>query len=290
MTGIAAVVPNRDGGALLERCLDALAAADAVEQIVVVDDGSGDGSPERAAERPRVHVVPSPGRGFAAAVNAGVAVAKSEWLLVLNNDCFVAPDAAARLREALKRDPGLAVCAAALSREDGSRAKTFDRQLTMYRALREAASLHLPPLVGGQGIASVPFVPLACALVRSEAWKSVGGLDTRYRFYFEDHDLCWRLARDGWRLAVDWDARAVHLEGGSSRRRDPQTWFVQFHDSRLRYLRKRYPRSWVVYVAIWVPSALVHAAVWLIRGSRSDREAARAWAQAYARAAVAGLR
>jgi GT2 family glycosyltransferase len=290
MTGIAAVVPNRDGGALLERCLDALAAADAVEEIIVVDDGSSDGSPERAAERPRVRVVPSPGSGFADAVNAGVAVAKSDWLLVLNNDCFVAPDTAVRLREALERDPGLGVCAAALVREDGSRAKTFDRQLTMYRALREAASLQLPRLAGGDGIASVPFVPLACALVRSEAWNSVGGLDTRYRFYFEDHDLCWRLARAGWRLAVDWDARAVHLEGGSSRQRDPQRWFVQFHDSRLRYLRKRYPRSWVVYAAVWVPSALAHAALWLVRCFRGDRGAALAWARAYARAAFAGLR
>ena len=223
-------------------------------------------------------------------MNAGVAAVRADYLLVLNSDCFVEPDTADRLWGALERDASLGLCAAALVHEDGSRAKTFDRQLTMYRALREAVSFHLPPLAEGIGVAPVPFVPLACALVRRAAWGAVGGLDTRYRFYFEDHDLCWRLTRAGWLIAVDWDARAVHLEGSSSRQRDPQTWFSQFHESRMRYLRKRYPRLWTLYATLWAPSALVHSAAWLVRGSRGDRRAGRAWARAYARAAFAGLR
>jgi GT2 family glycosyltransferase len=279
---IAAIVPNRNGAGVLERCLDALAAAEGVEEVVVVDDGSTDGSAEQAAARPGVRVLPSPGRGFAAAVNAGVAAVAADRLLLLNSDCFVEPDTAQRLRTALDRDPTLGLCAAALVREDGSRAKTFDRQLTIYRALREAVSLHLSPLQEGCGVASACFVPLACALVSRRAWDSVGGLDSRYRFYFEDHDFAWRLTRAGWGLAVDWDARAVHVEGGSSQRLDPQQWFSQFHESRMRYLRKRYPRLWLVYAALWVPSAILHAAAWLLRGSRP-------WARAYARSAFAGL-
>lgn len=279
---IAAVVPNRNGAGVLERCLDALASAEGVDTVVVVDDGSTDGSPERAAGREGVRVVPSPGVGFAAAVNAGVAAVEANYLLVLNSDCFVEPGTAAQLREALDQDPGLGLCAAALVREDGSRAKTFDRQLTMARALREAVSLHLPPLPEGRGVAPVRFVPLACALVSRPAWDSVNGLDPRYRFYFEDHDFCWRITEAGWRLAVDWDARAVHVEGGSSQGRDPQRWFSQFHESRMRYLRKRYPRLWPVYAALWVPSAILHAGAWLLRGNPR-------WARAYARSAFAGL-
>lgn len=279
---IAAVVPNRNGAGVLERCLDALAAAEGVNEVVVVDDGSTDGSGKRAAERPGISVLPSPGSGFAAAVNAGAAATQAEHLLILNSDCFVEPDTASRLAAALERDASLGLCAAALVREDGSRAKTFDRQVTMVRALREAVSLHLPALPEGSGVATVPFVPLACALVSRRAWESIGGLDSRYRFYFEDHDLCWRLTRAGWKIAVDWEARAVHVEGGSSKAGDPQRWFSQFHESRMRYLRKRYPRLWLVYAVLWVPSALAHAAAWLVRGDR-------AWTRAYARSAFAGL-
>jgi hypothetical protein len=45
----------------------------------------------------------------------------------------------------------------------------------------------------------------------------------------------------------------------------------------------------LTYAAAWIPSALLHAAVWLVRGARGDR-GARAWARAYVRAAFAGLR
>ena len=279
---IAAVVPNRDGAGMLERCLDALACAEGVQEVVVVDDGSTDGSDERAAERGDIRVLRSPGRGFAAAVNAGVAAVHADHVLILNSDCFVEQDTASGLRAALERDASLGLCAAALVREDGSRAKTFDRQLTIGRALREAVSLHLTPLPEGSGVAPVRFVPLACALVSRRAWDSVGGLDTRYRFYFEDQDLCWRLTRAGWGLAVDWDAHAVHVEGGSSQGRDRPRWFSQFHESRMRYLRKRYPRLWLVYALLWVPSALAHAAAWLVRGDW-------AWARSYVRSAFAGL-
>ena len=69
---LAAVIPNRDGGALLERCLEALAAAEGVDDVVVVDDGSSDAA-THARPSSAARVVRSPGRGFSAAVNHGVA-------------------------------------------------------------------------------------------------------------------------------------------------------------------------------------------------------------------------
>ena len=279
---LSAVVPNKDGAAVLRRCLEHLAAA-GVGDVLVVDDGSADGSPEEAAAL-GARVLRSPGAGFAAAVDHGVAEAAGSLLLVLNSDAFVRPETPGLLAEALERDAGLALCAAALEDEQGNRMRTFGRDLTLVHALRNAVSLPpAPPAALGDGLQDVEFVPLACALVRRDAWEAVGGLDERYRFYFEDYDLCWRLRQADHRLAVRWDARAVHLEGGSSRARGPHPWFRRFHESRLRYLRKRYPLAWPLYLALWVPSALVHAALWLVRGDR-------AWAAAYVRSALAGLR
>jgi len=276
---VSAVVPNRDGAAVIRRCLEHLAGA-GIDNVVVVDDGSTDGSPEQAASL-GARVLRSPGAGFAAAVNHGAASTDGELFLVLNSDAFVRPETPGLLADAL--GAGLAVCAAALEDEGGNRSRTFGRDLTLGHAVRNALSIPPPPPAELSGLQEVEFVPLACALVRREAWDAVGGLDERYGFYFEDFDLCWRLRAAGYRVAVRWDARGVHLEGGSSRARGPHPWFRQFHESRLRYLRKRYPRGWPLYLAVWAPSAVVHAGLWLARGDR-------AWATAYLQSALAGLR
>jgi N-acetylglucosaminyl-diphospho-decaprenol L-rhamnosyltransferase len=284
---VSVVIPNRDGAAVLPRCLDALAAAGGLDETIVVDDGSCDGS-DLEAERRGATLLRSPGRGFAAAVNHGVAHSRACLVLLLNSDAFVGPDTVRLLAEPFGEDPRLGLCGAALVHEDGSRARSAGRCLTLGHALRLNLGLPPAPPPEGRGLAPTTFAPLACVLVRREAWDDVGGLDERFHFYFEDHDLCWRLAERGWRLAVRWDAQAVHREGGSSRARSAQRWFPRYHESRLRYLRKRYPRAWALYLATWAPNALAHAAVWALRIPRRGREA-RLWAAAYLRALVAGL-
>ena len=285
MTEASVVIPNRDGGELLGRCLDAVASARGIGEVVVVDDGSRDGSSAEAATRAGVRVERSPGRGFAAAANHGVASTRGDLVLLLNSDAFVARDTVELLAVPFAERPRLALCGAALVHEDGSRAKTRDRSLTLGRALREAVSLHLDPLSEGSGFERVEFVPLACALVRRLAWHDVGGLDERYRFYYEDHDLCWRLAGEGWEIGVRWDVTAVHIEGGSSRAHDPAGSFRRYHVSRLAYLRKRYPAAWPLYLGVWAPSAAVHSLAWVGRAAaRRDRRGL-AWASAYARSA-----
>lgn len=285
MTPISAVVPNRDGAGLVGRCVEA-ALAGGADEVIVADDGSRDGSPGEAAEAGAT-VVTSRGRGFAAAVNSGAAAARGDLLLILNSDCFVAADAVPRLAAALDSDPSLGACAAALHDEEGRAAKSHGDELTLLRAVRAAASLAPPTTpAAASGVQTVSFVPLACVLVPRPVWDDVGGLDERYPFYFEDYDFCWRVRRRGWGLAVDWDARALHVGGASSQRRHPHRWFRQFHESRALYLRKRYARTWPLYAAVWVPSAYVHALLWLARRQPQSR----AWARAYAASALAGLR
>ncbi len=239
---VAAIIPNKDGGRLLERCLDALARASGVDDVLVVDDGSSDGSPERAAAR-GVAVGRSDGSGFAAAVNQGVAATGAEYLLVLNSDAFVEPDTVVLLAAALDEEPRLALCGAGLADGSGARAKSHGDLLTLRRAVEIALAVpgRQPPET--PGVQEVEFVPLACALVRRSAFVAVGGLDEGYPFYFEDYDLCWRLRAAGWLTAVRWEARAVHVGGGSSSAQRPAAWLPVYHAGRLRYLRRRYPRG-----------------------------------------------
>lgn len=281
---VSVVIPNKDGAGLVGRATAAALAAGAAE-VLVVDDGSFDDSPAEAAHA-GARVLRSSGDGFAAAVNTGVS-AGSHDPLVLNSDCFPSADALGRLAATLADDASLAACGAALANEDGSPTRTHGHELTLGLALRTVVGVRTPPpRDAGRGVQEVSFLPLACVLIRRSAWDDVGGLDERYRFYFEDQDLCWRLRAAGRRLAVCWEARAVHVGGASSQGRDPQRWFRQYHESRARYLRKRYRRSWPIYALVWVPVALLRAVVWTLRRGGGSR----AWALAYARSAFAGLR
>jgi GT2 family glycosyltransferase len=280
---VTAVVPNRDGAGLVGRCVEAALAAGAAE-VVVVDDGSTDDSPAEAAAA-GARVARSAGRGFAAAVNHGARLARHQLLLVVNSDCFVEPTALGYLVDAVVADPSLALCGASLRSRDGLPERSHGRETTLGLAIRNTLSPPAPLRGSDSGVQNAPFVPLTCALARRPAWESVGGLDERYRFYYEDYDLCWRLQEGRWRVAVCWDARAVHLGGGSSSAGDPQSWFRQHNESRALYLRKRYPRGWLLYAAVWVPVALARALTWLPR----RRPEGRRWARAYAASALAGL-
>jgi GT2 family glycosyltransferase len=289
---IDAVIPNRNGSGLLERCLDALARSEGVGRAVVVDDGSSDGSDARAAEL-GAEVTRSPGRGFAAAVNHGVALTDTPYVLILNSGAFVDVRTPALLAGALDADERLALCGAGLRDEAGRRAKSHGDTLTLGRAFAIAlgAKGRQPP--ERAGLQDVEFAPLACALARRDAWDALGGLDEGYPFYFEDYDLCWRLERAGWRVAVRWDAGAVHVGGGSSRAADAAAWLPRFQASRMRYLRKRYPRGAGGFAAVWAVNAGAHAALWearaavaSIRGDTGGARRARGWRSAYLRSAA----
>ena len=285
MTPVAAVVPNRDGAGLVGRCVEAALAAGAAE-VIVVDDGSADASPDEAAAA-GARVMSSPGRGFSAAVNAGARAAAGRSVLVLNSDCFLEPTALEELVRSLAADTSLGMVGAGLVEPDGGPSRSHGRRMTPFLAVRSDLGIKPPPPPNGTaGLEPVSFLPLACALVRREAWDAVGGLDESFRFYYEDQDFCLRLARAGWRLAVCWDARAVHVGGGSSTRRDPQRWVAPFYAGRARYLGKHFGLAGRLHRLLWSPIALLMSLSWLVRRS----PAARRWARAYASASTAGWR
>jgi N-acetylglucosaminyl-diphospho-decaprenol L-rhamnosyltransferase len=299
---VSAVIPTFNGGSLLERCLDALAAAPEVDDVVVLDGGSTDDSPERAAARERVRVLALPGTSVQSRINRGVTEARNEAVLLLNDDAFVDPRTPGLLAAVLEERPRVAAVGAALRWEDGS----AQRSVGSYRTLWSETVVALPagrilvrflrPAVPSRkptGTERVTWLPLCCAAVRRTAFLELGGFDERYSFYYDDHDFCRRAVGAEWELAVRWDAGAVHVGGGGTSAKEPYSWFGRYQENRLRYLRRWNPRAWRVFVPVWAARALVHALAWhvraVIRARRSDADGARAareWAHTFWRVAL----
>src|SRR5436309_346274 len=128
MPALSVVIPTHDTRELtlacvvsVEAAVEAAAAALSDTEILVVDDGSGDGTAEAlAARHPRIAVMRlSPAAGFTRAANLGMARSRGEVLLLLNSDTEVAPGALARLRDAFAREPRLGAAGALLHYPDG---------------------------------------------------------------------------------------------------------------------------------------------------------------------------
>jgi GT2 family glycosyltransferase len=224
---LSVVIPTHDTRDLTLRCLDSLRACAPETEIVVVDDGSADGTAEAIRVRhPAVTLVSiSPPAGFTAAANRGMAEARGALLLLLNSDTEVDPSALPRLLAAFDADPKLGVAGAALRFPDGRPQWSGGRVPTPLWLFSMASGLgaglerlpgyrRLKP-VGGRGTGRVDWVCGAAMTVRREAWLAVGGFDGRFHFYCQDLDLCLRVQDAGWTVAIVAGARVMHLAGAT---------------------------------------------------------------------------
>jgi GT2 family glycosyltransferase len=224
---LSVIVPTHDTRELTLRCVETLEAegTDGLE-IVVVDDGSSDGTAEAlAAAHPRVRVVRlAPSAGFTRAANRGLAEARGGVLLLLNSDTEVAPGALAPLLAAFDLDPGLGVAGAALHYPDGSAQWSGGGAPTLLWLFGLASGL--PPLLArlpfwrrvkplGAPAGRVEWVTGAALALRRQAWEESGGLDEEFHFYGQDLDLCLRLRDAGWKVELVPEVRVLHHHGAT---------------------------------------------------------------------------
>jgi GT2 family glycosyltransferase len=170
-------------------------------EVIVVDNGSGDGSVERIGERfPRVRVVALPdNRGFAGGCNRGVDAATGEYVAFLNNDARPDPGWVHAAAGELRSDITVACVASKVLDWDGGRIDFVDAGMAFYGhgfKLR-AGELDEP---GHDFETDVLFASGAAMVVRAETFRQVGGFDERYFLFFEAVDLGWRLWLLGYRV------------------------------------------------------------------------------------------
>jgi GT2 family glycosyltransferase len=213
----------------------------------VVDNASGDGTAAMVArEFPQVTLIESEtNRGFAAATNVAIGHGSAPYVLVLNPDTEVRAETLDRLVELMEDQPDIGVSGCRLELEDG----TFDH----------ASRRSFPTLVGALGHFTgigrvfrggplaqyrapnvergpVDAVNGAFMLIRRGALDQVGLFDEGYWMYMEDLDLCYRLKQGGWVTWYEPSVSALHIKGGSARRRSSKL-VLAFHAGMWRFYR-----------------------------------------------------
>lgn len=227
------VIPTHETRELVERCLLSLEPErDADVEVVVVDDGSADGTTERMAERfPWARVIRHErARGFTASVNDGLAAARGELLLLLNSDTEVRPGALEALAAAFEADPRLGIAGAALQNPDGSPQWSAGREPSLVwlfglsSGLGRWVGLHLGRRLRGhpgQAMAGpVDWVTGAAMAIRRDTYRILGPLEVAYRFYVQDMDYCLRAREAGFGVQVVSASRVMHIGGATVSKSD----------------------------------------------------------------------
>ncbi len=211
------IIPVYNNWQITENCLRSLSrqSFSVPVQILVVDDGSSDETPERLREIPGIKIVTQPkNAGYMYAIRAGVTAATSEFVLLLNNDVVVCDDWLEPLL-ARARDPRIGAVGSMLLFPNGS--------------LQEAGALLFSDATGAnfgkgddprrpwyQTPHQVDYCSGASLLVRKKAWEEVGGFDVEFApAYYEETDFCFALRAAGYSVWFEPGSRLFHLEGAS---------------------------------------------------------------------------
>ena len=198
MTNVTVIIQNFDDEATIEECLNSVFAqvqegGKAGINVVVVDHGSMDESPNIVAERfPQVdlRVIPA-GKGAVYGINHGISAASGEYIMLLSSKVILASDCLSKLLECMDADKRIFAAAPKLLRRDERRTiealgytLTLSGEVKKIAAGKSAAKFNKPKKI---------FAPSnLCALYRRSIIGVAGGFDDSFFTYYEDADIAYR--------------------------------------------------------------------------------------------------
>jgi GT2 family glycosyltransferase len=278
---ISVVIPTWNRLGLLKACLEGLRKSTLAADIVVVDNGSIDGTLEwLRTEQPGVCTIANPRNyGFARAVNQGIGATRTEWVALLNNDAIPDPDWLARM---LKTGAASGSVGAVASRMMFGAAPRFVSSAGVRLDPSGVASdLYLGEASWPTAAVEVFGASGGACLYRRAMLEDIGLLEEAFFAYFEDVDLAWRAQLRGWKAVLAPDAVVIHavsatLGDGSARKRyllARNKWWTLARNYPLDGLRTSLPLV-IAYDALSLATSIIRRDISTIRG-RID--AIRAW-------------
>ena len=208
---VAAVIPHWNRRDLLAKLLENLRAQTRpFDEVIVVDNGSTDGSAEMAEQAGATVLRLGSNLGFAAAVNRGIDAANrgtgashADWIAILNNDVMLEPAWLETLIEAASREGAWFACGKVLRADDPAIVDaTFDEVSRAACAWR-CGSGRPDSRIWNQ-LRTIHMAPMTAALFQTRLFKEAGLLDEAFESYMEDVDFGLRCAFAG----TPWNLRA----------------------------------------------------------------------------------
>lgn len=223
-------------------------------EVIVVDNGSHDGSEAAVRERfPAASVIQNgTNLGFARANNIGFAVARGRYVCLVNTDVIALDGVIDKLVRRMDEEPRLGLLGPRTVTREGTLRQNCRRFPTLLNAASDYFMLKrlFPrvPRFEGRTLGASTYdhnheaeVLSGCFLmVRQSAMEEVGTLDEDFFFYGEDTDWCKRFHDRGWRIEYHADAVAIHFGGGSTAAY-PTAYYLTMEQADLRYWRKHHP-------------------------------------------------
>lgn len=243
------IIPSFNTRDLLDRCLSSvyrsLADSPLTAEVIVVDNGSEDGSKELLNNKytHAIKVFNKENVGYGKANNIGIRMAKGRYILLLNSDCVVLDQALDRLVDFLKSTPKSFVGGKLLNEDMTPQAScgpfyTIPTVLTMLflGGDRRQVTRYSPEVKK-----EVDWVSGACILASKVSFLSVGLFDEAIFMYMEEIDLLYRAKQKGYTVYFTPEAQFIHTGAASSKHKKEPV--VNIYRG-LTYFYKKH-RSWV---------------------------------------------
>jgi GT2 family glycosyltransferase len=274
---LSVILVNHNDRAHLEPCLTSLlrALSGLKAEVIVVDNRSTDGSQALVKSSfPRVRLIENDRNlGYPRGNNIGYSHSRGDCILFLNADTVVPEAAPAALLYEIKARPEVGAIGPALVHEDGSFQVSFGKKVDFFAELRQKFFLnpyHRIALRHSRRPREVGWLSGACLLARRSALEAAGLFDEDFFLYFEDIDLCRRIAAKGFKLLFLPSVRVTHVEGGatSAQRRQSR---LEYRRSQLRFYRKHNSRPSLRLLRAFLRSSILVLGAWPVRDGEKKR-------------------
>ncbi|MHC4512903.1 MAG: glycosyltransferase [Planctomycetota bacterium] len=213
---VSVIIPCHRGVRDTRACVGSLlaqtaAGPDLALEILVVDNGSDDGTADLDQEFSQVQVLRLPSNlGFAGGVNRGLTAARGSYLVVLNNDTLAAPNLVARLLRPLLQDDSIGITAPVSNHVKGPARLDVGAAVGLDTNSRAELERTLADFARGK-IQDVDTLAGLCLMFSRETWQRIGAFDESFGLgNYEDDDFCLRARLLGYRLVIVRDAFLHH--------------------------------------------------------------------------------
>lgn len=285
---LSVVIVNFNSDGMLMQCVRSVLESPLPIELIVVDNGSGDGSVHQLRQGvadARLRIIENfANLGFARAANIGMEAAQGDYLLLLNPDCVVPAGTLEHMVAVMEHHPEVGMAGCLIRNPDGSeqpgcrrmvptparclvRMLHLDRLFPIFR--EKSLLLHTMPLPDSP--VEVDAISGAFMLIRREAVKDVGWLDELYFLHCEDLDWCMRFRAKGWKVLFVPNVEIVHHKGMCSRQLPVRVeWYK--HKGMMRFYRKffrhQYPiwMLWLIDVGVLLRFGLLAIVLWVRKG------------------------